>query len=113
MIIEQVIGCIPGWIPLPMNNTGIATCETASGAVGETPISTAHFLIKGVWHPIRLKLEGCNPAGSIKDRTAAYLISDLESRGTLNSSSIIVESNSNLIQSSSIRDAFKTWRAGP
>ena len=77
-----------------MNNTRIATCETASGAAGEASISTAHFLINGARRPIRLELEGCNPAGSMKDRTAACFISGLESPGILKSSSIIVESTS-------------------
>lgn len=43
---------------------------------------------------IWLKLESHNPAGSLKDRTAAYLIDDLETRGLLKSSSIIIESTS-------------------
>jgi N-(2-amino-2-carboxyethyl)-L-glutamate synthase len=41
-----------------------------------------------------LKLESSNPAGSLKDRTAAYLIADLEARCALMRSSVIIESTS-------------------
>ena len=41
-----------------------------------------------------LKLEGANPAGSVKDRTAAALIADLEARGELAPGATIVESTS-------------------
>jgi 2,3-diaminopropionate biosynthesis protein SbnA len=71
-----------------------ATTERMSAQIGDTPLSTTYFRINGAWRPVRLKLEGYNPAGSLKDRTAAYLIRDLENRGVLRSSSIIVESTS-------------------
>jgi 2,3-diaminopropionate biosynthesis protein SbnA len=53
-----------------------------------------HLEINGSWIPVSLKLEGCNPAGSSKDRPAMALIADLEERGLLNSSSTIIESTS-------------------
>jgi cysteine synthase len=53
-----------------------------------------YLQINASWTPVYLKLEGGNPAGSSKDRSAMALIIDLEERGLLNSSSIIVESTS-------------------
>ena len=53
-----------------------------------------YLKIDTAWAPVCLKLEGCNPAGSSKDRPAIALITDLEKKGLLNSSSTIVESTS-------------------
>jgi N-(2-amino-2-carboxyethyl)-L-glutamate synthase len=43
---------------------------------------------------VHLKLEGANPWGSLKDRTAGSLVEDLERRGALGPGSILVESTS-------------------
>ncbi len=43
---------------------------------------------------IYLKLEACNPGGSIKEKNAAYLIKDAESAGLLKPGGTIVESSS-------------------
>lgn len=43
---------------------------------------------------IYLKLEACNPGGSIKEKNAAYLIKDAESKGILKPGGTIVESSS-------------------
>jgi cysteine synthase len=45
--------------------------------------------------PLYLKLEWLNPFGSIKDRTAAYLIRDLASRGLLDGREIVEPSSGN------------------
>jgi cysteine synthase len=45
-------------------------------------------------HELYLKLESCNPGGSIKEKNAAYLIADAEQRGLLKSGGTIVESSS-------------------
>jgi 2,3-diaminopropionate biosynthesis protein SbnA len=50
--------------------------------------------IDGRPRPVTLKLEGANPGGSSKDRTALSLIQDLEHRGLLDPDSVIVESTS-------------------
>jgi 2,3-diaminopropionate biosynthesis protein SbnA len=64
------------------------------GCVGNTPMRTISLLVGGVWRRVSLKLEGCNPAGSSKDRTAQALIANLKRRGLLKHSSIVVESTS-------------------
>lgn len=50
--------------------------------------------VAGRWLPVMLKLESENPVGSLKDRTAAYLVADLEARGLLNRSGVLIESTS-------------------
>jgi cysteine synthase len=45
-------------------------------------------------HDLYLKLESCNPGGSIKEKNAAYLVTDAEQRGLLKPGGTIVESSS-------------------
>ena len=65
-----------------------------SSRIGNTPMRSISLLVEGTWRTINLKLEGYNPAGSSKDRTAKALIVDLERRGLLKQSSTIIESTS-------------------
>jgi 2,3-diaminopropionate biosynthesis protein SbnA len=59
-----------------------------------TPIAWIAMTIDGRPRTVGLKLEGANPSGSVKDRTAAALIKDLDRRRLLHRESIIVESTS-------------------
>jgi len=77
-----------------MTDKNSTTAWRSSSVIGNTPMKTISLLIRGAWRTIRLKLEGCNPAGSSKDRTAQALIADLDSRGLLNKSSVVIESTS-------------------
>jgi len=63
-------------------------------STGNTPLAQIALVVRGTAHPVHLKLEGANPCGSLKDRTAEGLIDDLERRGALGPESIIVESTS-------------------
>ena len=45
-------------------------------------------------HHLYLKLESCNPGGSIKEKNAAYLIQNAEQRGILRPGGTIIESSS-------------------
>ena len=56
--------------------------------IGNTPLQPIDLEIHGVVHQVHLKLEGANPGGSIKDRTAYALVRDLECRKVLNEDSI-------------------------
>lgn len=62
--------------------------------IGNTPLVeiTSFGLKKG----IRLygKYEGCNPGGSIKDRTALFMIQAAEEKGTLTNEKVILEPTS-------------------
>jgi 2,3-diaminopropionate biosynthesis protein SbnA len=50
--------------------------------------------LRGSEHAVHLKLEGVNPCGSLKYRTALSLVDDLEQRGALGRGSILIESTS-------------------
>lgn len=45
-------------------------------------------------HELYLKLEACNPGGSIKEKNAVYLVNDAERRGLLQAGGTIIESSS-------------------
>jgi len=62
--------------------------------IGNTPIEPIYFVIEGKVRKVHLKLEGANPAGSMKDRTGYALIQDLEYRGLLRKGSVVIESTS-------------------
>jgi N-(2-amino-2-carboxyethyl)-L-glutamate synthase len=63
-------------------------------SIGNTPIGVVALLIDGRWRTAHLKLESANPFGSIKDRTALALVTDLENRGLLTPESVLIESTS-------------------
>jgi cysteine synthase len=62
--------------------------------IGNTPIRRVRLLIGGKSRNVYLKLEGDNPGGSIKDRTALSLIRSLEKTGQLSTGERLVESSS-------------------
>lgn len=62
--------------------------------IGDTPIQRIRFLVGGKSQRVYLKLEGENPGGSIKDRTARSLLRSLESAGRLSPAGRLVESSS-------------------
>jgi 2,3-diaminopropionate biosynthesis protein SbnA len=62
--------------------------------MSDTPLVPVRLAVGGAVRTIHLKLEGENPGGSLKDRTAAALVDDLEARGALGPGSILVESTS-------------------
>jgi cystathionine beta-synthase len=59
-------------------------------AIGNTPLVRIPLLDI----PIFAKLEYCNPGGSIKDRSALYMINIAAERGLLKSNGIIIEASS-------------------
>lgn len=62
--------------------------------LGNTPLRPVVLTIDDVERTVWLKLEGENPAGSIKARTAFSLVADLEARERLRTGSVLVESTS-------------------
>jgi N-(2-amino-2-carboxyethyl)-L-glutamate synthase len=62
--------------------------------IGNTPVEPIYLVIDGRMRKVYLKLEGENPAGSVKDRTGYALVQDLENRALLRQDSIVVESTS-------------------
>jgi cysteine synthase A len=51
--------------------------------VGKTPMVKLERVVEPGMAEVWVKLEGMNPGGSIKDRTALYLVRDAEERGLL------------------------------
>jgi 2,3-diaminopropionate biosynthesis protein SbnA len=62
--------------------------------IGNTSLKSIHLNVDGVMRQVHLKLEGENPAGSVKDRTAIALIKQLEAQERIKRDSIIIESTS-------------------
>ncbi len=64
--------------------------------VGRTPLAELGNYMKGEAAPASIcaKLEFFNPAGSVKDRAALYMIKDAESKGLLKEGSVIIEPTS-------------------
>lgn len=63
-------------------------------AIGDTPVVQLTRVSEPGMSEIWVKLEGMNPGGSIKDRTALGMVLDAEHRGVLHSGQTIVEPTS-------------------
>jgi 2,3-diaminopropionate biosynthesis protein SbnA len=64
------------------------------GKTEPTPVLSVCMSVNGVDHEVLLKLEGKNPSGSIKYRTAVGLVRALNDEGRLTPASTIIESTS-------------------
>lgn len=62
--------------------------------VGNTPMIKLRRLADGIESTVLLKLEGCNPAGSVKDRVALNMILQAERRGDIKPGGSIIEATS-------------------
>ncbi len=62
--------------------------------IGNTPLVHLQYLPGETSNAILLKLEGNNPAGSVKDRPALSMISGAEARGEIKSGDILIEPTS-------------------
>jgi cysteine synthase len=63
-------------------------------AIGRTPLVRLEKVIEPGMAELWMKVEGMNPGGSIKDRTALGMITDAEQRGVLRPGGTIVEPTS-------------------
>jgi cysteine synthase A len=63
-------------------------------AIGHTPMARLERVVEPGMAEVWIKLEGMNPGGSIKDRTALGMILDAERRGVLKPGGTIVEPTS-------------------
>jgi cysteine synthase len=68
--------------------------EDSSKSIGNTPLVNLHNLSKGLKGKVYAKIEGRNPAYSVKCRLGAGMIWDAEERGILSPGSKIVEPTS-------------------
>lgn len=81
--------------PPPDPRQGKALCRDWTEAVGRVPIVrlsnvASIFATRNCY----LKLESCNPGGSIKEKNAVWLVNDAECRGDLGPGGTIVEASS-------------------
>ncbi len=67
---------------------------TIEDFVGNTPLVRLQRLVKQSNNTILLKLEGNNPAGSVKDRPAISMISHAEARGDIAPGDTLIEATS-------------------
>ncbi len=83
---------------MPANSQRLTVPEAAStrvdGAIGQTPMVRLERVVEPGMAEVWVKLEGMNPGGSIKDRTALGMILDAEARGVLGVNGTIVEPTS-------------------
>ncbi len=67
---------------------------TIEAYVGQTPLVKLQRLAEGSQSTVLVKLEGNNPAGSVKDRPALNMINQAEARGTIKPGDTIIEATS-------------------
>ena len=82
-----------------MNSTDtIATADTSfptiESFVGNTPLVRLQRLPGNTTNTILVKLEGNNPAGSVKDRPALSMIQHAEARGEITPGDTLIEATS-------------------
>jgi cysteine synthase B len=67
---------------------------TIDACIGQTPLVLLQRLNEGSSNTILLKLEGNNPAGSVKDRAALSMIVKAEQRGDIKPGDTLIEATS-------------------
>lgn len=67
---------------------------TIDACIGQTPLVRLQRLNEGSNNTILLKLEGNNPAGSVKDRAALSMIVKAEQRGQIHAGDTLIEATS-------------------
>ena len=70
------------------------TYSTIEAFVGNTPLVRLQRLIKQSTNTVLVKLEGNNPAGSVKDRPAISMIQHAEARGEIKPGDRLIEATS-------------------
>ncbi len=68
--------------------------NTLADTVGHTPLIRLQRLLPDSSNTILLKLEGNNPAGSVKDRPALNMITQAQSRGDIKPGDTLIEATS-------------------
>lgn len=71
-----------------------APSDRVDSAIGRTPVARLERVVEPGMADVWIKLEGMNPGGSIKDRTALGMVLDAERRGLIKPGGTIVEPTS-------------------
>jgi cysteine synthase B len=77
-----------------MDRTRIGTVRTLDDFVGDTPLVRLKRIPGNTTNVILAKLEGNNPAGSVKDRPALSMIRRAEERGRIKPGDTLIEATS-------------------
>ncbi len=86
--------------------------DTILDAIGNTPLVRLNRVVEPGSAEVLVKCEYTNPAGSIKDRMAAYIIERAEAEGLLKPGGVIVENTSgNTGMGAAMTAAAKGYRA--
>lgn len=80
--------------PSTDGSSDAVTSGRVDDAIGRTPLVQLRRVVEPAMAEVWIKLEGLNPGGSIKDRTALGMILDAEARGVLRPGGTIVEPTS-------------------
>ena len=75
-------------------NSSEDSYPTIESVVGETPLVRLQRLARGSNNHVLCKLEGNNPAGSVKDRPALSMIAEAEARGDIRPGETLIEATS-------------------
>jgi len=75
-------------------NSSEDSYPTIESVVGETPLVRLQRLARGSNNHVLCKLEGNNPAGSVKDRPALSMIAEAEARGDIRPGDTLIEATS-------------------
>ena len=67
---------------------------TIEACIGNTPLVRLQRLTEGLSSTVLVKLEGNNPAGSVKDRPALWMVEEAEKAGALTAGKVILEPTS-------------------
>ncbi len=73
---------------------GLADFPTLEARVGNTPLARLQRLTVGTGNIVLAKLEGNNPAGSVKDRAALGMIKQAEAGGLIKPGDTLIEATS-------------------
>jgi cysteine synthase B len=68
--------------------------KTIEQAVGNTPLVQLQRMAAATGNAVLAKLEGNNPAGSVKDRPALSMVAQAEKRGTIKPGDTLIEATS-------------------
>ena len=77
-----------------MNSSDNTEFPTIEAFVGNTPLVRLQRLVGNSSNTILVKLEGNNPAGSVKDRPALSMIQHAEARGDISPGDTLIEATS-------------------
>ena len=72
----------------------MAIYDNITQTVGNTPLVKLHRITRGLKATVLVKLESCNPLGSVKDRIGVAMIEDAEKKDLIKPGSTLIEPTS-------------------